>query len=224
MMEKLNSGNGLCMEGFVRNIIVGMMVLGALSGVSGCMGQGDAVPIMLALKPSSEKTSAAPASSTGVLVTPFGDDRSDRTKIGVHQSLWGTSEPLTLKDGTVGEVIAKALAEYLTRKGWRVRYVPTGSSLTGGDVVISGKVLEATADAHGAVGSTDIAAKNKIVVQAKNLSDGSSITDTISHNGTYSVFWYGPEDAEEILSEVMEKNFEKFVSQTKFDGSALRFR
>jgi hypothetical protein len=84
--------------------------------------------------------------------------------------------------------------------------------------------LEASADAHGAVGSTDIAAKNKIVMHAKNLSDGSSITDTISHNGTSSVFLYGPEDAEDLLSEVMEKNFEKFVSQTKFDGPVLRFR
>jgi hypothetical protein len=129
-----------------------------------------------------------------------------------------------MKDGMVGEVTAHALAEYLTRKGWRVQYVPTGSRLTGVDVVISGKILEASADARGAVGSTDITAKNKIVVQAKNLSDGSSITDTISHTGTYSVFWYGPEDTEDILSEVMEKNFERFVSQTKFDGPALRFR
>lgn len=208
----------------MRNILVSVMVLGALVGGSGCAGQGDAVPLALALKPSTEKTAAPSASAANVLVTPFGDDRSDRTKLGVHQSVWGKIEPLTLKNGTVGEVTAKALAEYLTRKGWRAQYAPSGAVLTGGDVVMSGKVLEASADAHGAVGSTDIAAKNKIVVQAKNLSDGSSITDTISHNGTSSVFWYGPEDAEDLLSEVMEKNFEKFVSQTKFDGHALRFR
>lgn len=208
----------------MKNFVVRVLVLGALAGVSGCAGQGDPVPIALALKPLTEKTAASSASAVNVLVTPFGDDRSDRTKLGVHQSFWGTTEPLTMKDGTVGEVTAKALAEYLARKGWRAKYVPTGSSLTGGDVVISGKVLEASADAHGAVGSTDIVAKNKIVVQAKNLGDGSSITSTISHSGTSSVFWYGPEDTEDILSEVVEKNFEKFVSQTKFDGPALRFR
>ena len=91
-------------------------------------------------------------------------------------------------------------------------------------MVISGKVLESSVDAHGTVGSTDIAAKQKIVVHAKNERDGSSITDTVSHQGTYSVFWFGPEDAEEILSEVMERNFDKFVSQTKFDGAVLRFK
>lgn len=208
----------------MKNIVVSLIAVSALAGMNGCAGQGDAVPITLALKPSTEKTAASPAGSVNVLVTPFGDDRSDRTKLGVRQSLWGTTEPLTLKNGTVGEVTAKALVEYLAREGWRAQYVPTGTSHTRGDIVISGKVLEASADAHGAVGSTEIAAKNKIVVQAKNLSDGSAITDTISHIGTYSVFWYGPEDAEDILSEVMEKNFEKFVNQTKFDGPALRFR
>lgn len=228
----LGEGRGLAVindrrlsrEGPVKNIVVCVIVMSALVAGSGCAGQGDSVPIALALKPPTDKTAASSASTVNVLVTPFGDDRSDRTKLGVHRSFWGAPAPLTLKNGTVGEATAKGLAEYLTRKGWRVQYVPTGSRLNGGDVVISGKVLEASVDAHGMVGSTDIAAKNKIVVQAKSLSDGSSITDTISHNGTYSVFWYGPEDAEDILSEVMEKNFEKFVSQTQFDGPALRFR
>lgn len=213
------------MEEPVKNLAVGVMLaVGVVLGVSGCAGQGEAVPISIALKPSSEKAAGSGAGGVNVLVTPFGDDRSDRTKLGVHQSLWGRTEPLTLKDGTVGEAAAKAFTEYLSRKGWRVQYVPAGSSLAGGDVVISGKVLEASVDAHGAIGSTDIAAKNKIVVHAKNATDASSITDTVGSTGTYSVFWYKPEDAEELLSEVMEKNFAKFVSQTRFDGMALRFK
>lgn len=208
----------------MKNPVVSMMVFSLLVGLSGCASQGEAVPINLALKPSADPVGASSPSGVTVLVTSFGDDRSDRTRLGVHQSLWGTSEPLTLKNGTVGEVTARAFTEYLVRKGWRARYVSSGTTLTGGDVVLSGKVLESSVDAHGVVGSTDIVAKSKIVVHAKNQSDGSSITDTISHNGTYSVFWYTPEDAEEILSEVMEKNFDKFVSQTKFDGSVLRFK
>ncbi|ALA57607.1 hypothetical protein [Nitrospira moscoviensis] len=207
----------------MKHRIVGVMVLGLLAGLDGCAGQGDAVPIGLSLKPAADQAASAPAGTVEVLVTPFGDDRSDRTKLGVHQSLWGTTEPLTLKNGSVGEVTAKALAEYLVRKGWRARYAAAFAGQDG-EVVISGKVLESSVDAHGTVGSTDIVAKNKIVVHAKNQSDGSSITNTVGHNGTYSVFWYGPEDAEEILSEVMERNFEKFVSQTRFDGSALRFK
>ena len=212
------------MEAFVKQVVIGAMVLGLLAGLAGCASQGEAVPINLALKPSADQAGTVSSSTVDVVVTSFGDDRSDRTKLGVHQSLWGTTEPLMLKNGTVGDVTAKALADYLARKGWRARYASAGTGLKGGEVVISGKVLESSVDAHGTVGSTDIAAKNKIVVHAKNQSDGSSITDTVSHNGTYSVFWYGPEDAEEILSDVMERNFDKFVSQTKFDGTALRFK
>jgi hypothetical protein len=208
----------------VRHPIIGAIMLGLLATLSGCARQGDAVPITLSLKPPADQTSSAPAGTVQVVVTPFGDERSDRTKLGIHQSLWGAAEPLTVKDGTVGEVTAKALADYLARKGWRVRYAGAAAGQDGGEVVISGKVLESSVDAHGTLGSTDIAAKHKIVVHAKNQSDGSSITNTVSHNGTYSVFWYGPDDAEEILSEVMERNFEKFVAQTRFDGAALRFK
>ena len=200
------------------------LVLSGSVVVSGCAGQEEAVPINLTLKPVSEAAVGAPASNVTVLVTPFVDDRSDRTKLGMYQRWWGTSHPVTLKNGSVGEATATALAEYLTRKGWHAKYVPAATGVTGGDVIISGKVLESAVDAHGTVGSTDIAAKQKIVVHAKNQADGSSITDTVSHHGTYSVFWFDGEDAEEILREVMEKNFDKFVSQTKFEGSALRFK
>jgi len=207
----------------VKQTATGAMVFGLLVGLTGCASQGDAVPIHLALKPASQQAGGA-SSPVQVVVTPFGDDRSDRTKLGVHQSLWGTSEPLILKQGTVGEVTAKALTDYLSKRGWRARYASSGAGATDGEVVISGKVLESSVDAHGTVGSTDIVAKHKVVVHAKNQTDGSSLTDTVSHNGTYSVFWYAPEDAEEILSEVMERNFEKFLSQTTFEGSTLRFK
>ena len=118
----------------------------------------------------------------------------------------------------------KAFADYLTRKGWRAQYAASASQAGGADVVISGKILELSADAHGVVGSTDITAKNKLTVQAANQADGSSITSTNSHTGNYTVFWYAPEDGEELVSEVLERNFEKFMSSTKFDGAALRFR
>lgn len=208
----------------MKTLVLTLVTASALCGLGGCAAQGESVPLALALKPSFEAAPATPVGGPSVLVTPFGDDRSDRTKLGVRHTFWGTTEPFTLKNGSVGEVTAKALADYLARKGWRVRYATSTDGLGGTDVVISGKVLESSVDAHGAFGATDIVAKSKIVVQARNLGDGSSITDTVSHHGTYNVFWYSPEDAEEILSDVTERNFEKFVSQTKFDGAALQFK
>ena len=95
----MNSEHRLCMEEPVKNVIVNVMLLGALVVGFGCAGQGEAVPIALALKPSNEKTAVSSSGIVNVLVILFGDDRSDRTKLGVHQSLWGTTEPLTPKNG-----------------------------------------------------------------------------------------------------------------------------
>lgn len=212
-------------EKVVRHLAITTLLLaGLIAGLAGCAKQGDPVPIALALKPSPGAAETGAANAVQIIVTPFGDDRSDRTKLGVHQSVWGSTEPLTLKNGSVGEVTAKAFADYLLRKGWRVHYAATAGEQRSGDVVISGKVLEASVDAHGTVGSTDISAKNKLVVHAQNRTDGSSITNTVSHTGTYTVFWYGPEDAEELLSEVMERNFDKFLGQVRLDGAGVRFK
>lgn len=208
----------------MKHIVLSTVLLGSVVWLGGCAGKGDAVPLTVGLTPSVTPAGTAPVSRVRVVVTPFQDDRSDRTTLGSRHSLWGSDEPYTVKSGTVGEATAKALANYLTRKGWRAEYVPSSSQAGGADVVISGKILELSADAHGAVGSTDITAKNKMTFQAANKVDGSSITSTNSHTGTYTVFWYAPEDGQEILNEVLDRNFEKFASQTKFDGAALRFR
>lgn len=208
----------------MKHIALRTVLLGSLVWVGGCAGKGDAVPLNVGGVSSAKPAAEAPVGAVKVVVTPFLDDRSDRTNLGTRHSLWGSDEAYTLKSGTVGEATAKAFADYLTRKGWRAQYVSSASQAGGADVVISGKILELSANAHGAIGSTDITAKNKVTFQAANQKDGSSITSTNSHTGTYTVFWYAPEDGEEILNEVLERNFEKFASQTRFDGAALRFR
>jgi hypothetical protein len=208
----------------VKHIVLRMVLLGSLILAGGCAGKGDTVPINVGSKPSVTPAAEAPVGAVKVIVTPFQDDRSDRTKLGSRHSLWGSDEAYTVKSGTIGEATAKAFVDYLIRKGWRAQYVSSASQAGGADVVISGKILELSTNARGTVGSTDITAKNKVAFQAANQSDGSSITSTNSHTGTYTVFWYTPEDGEEILNEVLERNFEKFASQTKFDGAALRFR
>lgn len=203
---------------------LGVILLGSLVWVGGCAGKGDAIPITVGITPAATPAGASPVTGVQVVVIPFQDDRSDRTKVGTRRSLWGSEEDYSVKNGTVGEATAKALADYLSRKGWRAQYASSAGQTGGADVVISGKVQELSADAHGAVGSTEITARSKVTVQAANQADGSSVTSTNSHTGSYTVFWYAPEDSAEILSEVLERNFEKFANQTKFDGAALRFR
>ncbi len=212
-------------EAHVNPWRIGAIVAIVLIGFQSCAGREPApVPLNLHVTPPTYVSNDAAGNSAQVVVTAFADDRSDRTKLGVHRPLWGSSEPLTLRGGTVGEATARAFAEYLKRQGWRVRYAAPGADSMDGDIIISGKVLESSVDAHGGLGSTDIQAKHKLLVHANNHHDGSSITHTVSHHGSYNVFWFSPEDAEEILSDVMHKNFEKFIGQTRLESTAVRFK
>lgn len=200
-------------------------VLVGLACLAGCAGRGEVIPVGLYAKPSQAASKTQPVSETRVTITDFEDGRADRSRLGTRHSVWGADHAFQVKNGDPGEATARALTDYLSRKGWRVTYTGMGADRDPEtDVVISGKILDLSVDSTSGLGFTDVVAKSKLVIQAKNKSDGSAITDTVSQAGTYSVFWFEPEDGEDIMSDVLEKSFEKFADHTKFDGNAVRFR
>ena len=195
----------------------------------GCAGRGDVIPVTLAAKPKGGASGDGAVKSMAgprVSVVAFEDGRSDRSKMGSRKSIWGGETSFNVSSGSVGEDTAQAFADYLKKKGWQVQYSKTVplSNGDGPDIVLSGKILDLNVDAKGGFGSTDVNARSKLAIQAKNRADDSSITDTVVHSGTYNVFWFEPQDGEDILSEVLEKNFERFVLNTKFEDRSLRFR
>jgi hypothetical protein len=197
--------------------------------LTGCAGGGNAIPVNLSPKTkegASGITAGKNVTGPRVSVIPFEDVRSDQTKIGSRKSLWGGESNFNVSSGSAGEETAQALTDYLKRKGWQAQYVKSvpSSNGDGPDIVLSGKILDLSVDAKGGFGSTDVNARSKLAIQAKNKADDSSITDTVAHSGTYNVFWFSPQDGEDILSEVLEKNFERFVLNTKFEDGSLRFR
>ena len=205
------------------SLALSIMLLG------GCAGRGDIIPVNLAAKPKDGATSNAAVKSMAgprVSVVAFEDGRTDRTKMGSRNSIWGGESYFNVPSGSAGEETAQAFTDYLKRKGWQVQYSKTvpSSNGDGPDIVLSGKILDLNVDAKGGFGSTDVNARSKLAIQAKNRVDDSSITDTVAHSGTYNVFWFEPQDGEDILSEVLEKNFERFVLNTKFEDRSLRFR
>jgi hypothetical protein len=215
-----------------REQIVGkcaaVCALAVLLWAGGCAGRGDLIPVNLTAKPKDGSSTGAVKTMAGprVSVIPFEDGRADRSSVGSRKSLWGGESHFNVPSGSAGEETAQALAEYLKRKGWQAQYskIMPSSNGDGPDIVLSGKVLDLNVDAKGGFGSTDVNARSKLAIQAKNRADDSSITDTLAHSGTYNVFWFEPQDGEDILSEVLEKNFERFVLNTKFEDRSLRFR
>src|ERR1043165_6616652 len=52
----------------------------------------------------------------------------------------------------------------------------------------------------------------------KRTGGESTIQERLLGSGTDQVFWFDPEDAQQLVNEVLEKNLEKFVADTRVDG------
>lgn len=212
-------------RGMSAPVAVGLLLL------LGCSGKSDIIPMNLNPKPSTESngTSQAGKSMAGprVTVIPFEDGRADRTKVGTRSSMWGGEHYFNVSTGSAGEATAQAFADYLKGKGWQAQYSKNAppTSENGPDIVVSGKILDLMVDAKRGFLLTDIEAKSKLVIQASNRQDNSSLTRTDAHSGSHdNVLWFEPQDGEQILSEVLEKNFERFVVNTKFEDRTIRLR
>jgi hypothetical protein len=213
------------MRAVTAQVAVGLLIL------LGCSGKGDVIPMNLNPKPSTESNGTSvvvkPMPGPRVTVIPFEDGRGDRSKVGTRTSMWGGESNFNLSNGSAGEATAQAFADYLKGRGWQAQYAKSDPPATenGPDIVLSGKILDLAVEARKGFVLTDIEAKSKLVIQAKNRQDDSSLTRTDAHAGSHdNVFWFEPQDGEQILSEVLEKNFERFVVNTKFEDRAIRFR
>ncbi len=212
-------------KGMTASVVVGLLFL------CGCSGKSDVIPMNLNPTPSIMDGSASQMgkamSGPRVTVIPFQDGRADPSKVGSRTSLWGGESYFNVAGGSAGEATAQAFVDYLKGRGWQAQYAKSEppQAEDGPDIILSGKILDLAVEAKKGVLLTDIEAKSKLVIQASNRQDNSSLTRTDAHSGSHdNVLWFEPQDGEQILSEVLEKNFERFVVNTKFEDRAIRFR
>jgi len=100
-------------------------------------------------------------------------------------------------------------------------FAPNG---TGADITITGKLLDVAVDAKSSIAQTALTGRNKMVIQVDNAADGSKVRETVTGIGNNTVFWFDPEDAEELLNDLYDRNFERFLADTKLDGKVLKLR
>lgn len=200
--------------------IIGIGILVG-SFVTGCAGPGQRIDLKISA-PMADKTVASINSAT-VAIQPFEDERTDRMHLGTRYHLWGGESRFSLPSGTLGEATAQAFADFLKGKGWNAT-VAHGNEAAGSDVTLTGRIVGLGVDATSGIGQTTLNAKSRLVVQVKNHADGSQVRETLTSAGTNQVFWFDPEDAQELLNDLYRKNFEKFVTDTKLDGKVLKLR
>ena len=201
-----------------------IVVIGLLGVIiaTGCTGKGERIDLKVPIANGTDEKVVAMSSAT-VAILPFEDHRTDRSHLGTRHHLWGGESHFSLSSGALGETTAQAFADYLKSRGWSAT-VAKGNGAVGADMTITGKLVDIGVDAKSGIGQTTLHAKSQLVVQVKNHADGSQVRETLTSTGTNQVFWFDPEDAQELLNELYNKNFEKFVMDTKPDGKVLRLR
>jgi len=201
--------------------IVGIGLIGMIIA-TGCAGKGERIDLKVPMASGADAKVVAMSSAT-VAIQPFDDSRTDRSHLGTRHHVWGGESYFSLPGGTLGEATAQAFAVFLNGKGWNVS-VTKGDEATGADMTITGKLVDVGVDAKSGIGQTTLTAKNRMVVEVKNHADESQVRETLTSAGTNQVFWFDPEDAQELLNELYNKNFEKFVTDTVLDGKLLKLR
>jgi len=79
-------------------------------------------------------------------------------------------------------------------------------------------------NAKSRVFSTKITATTKMAIQAKNTADDSVVRMTLNGEGSQSVFWFEPEDAQSLLNVILTDSLEKLLTTTKVENNVLRLK
>ena len=200
------------------------LVCVVLVSLVGCAGKGERIDVAIPGK----FTGAAASSSTGprIAVLPFSDKRANQTHLGLGERdhFLGGHSFFAVPNSTVSKACAQALVDYLNRQGWRASLARTQEGTDSADVTILGTLWDLSIDAKGGFMHTDLLAKNTLALQIFNKSDDSTVRARVSGSGTDQVFWFEPEDAQALTTELLESNFQKFMNDVRVEGRTIRLK
>ncbi|WP_447973096.1 hypothetical protein [Nitrospira sp. Kam-Ns4a] len=197
-----------------------LLVMGCV-GLLAFGGCGSPGVITLELKPTEAGGAGAKGTSLAVVVTAFEDARPDKGRLGVRHHFWGSETAFDVPAGKAGDAVAGVVAAYLKGKGWHAQVAPDGAT---GDVALSGKLLALSVEATSRFLRTEIKVTSKVVVEAKNAADGSLVRMTLHGDGSETVFWFEPEDVQDLLNTVLTESLGKFLANTKVENGLLRLK
>ena len=213
-------------EGDVRTRTV-LFALGAgLIALAGCAGKGEVVTLDIRTTPPATEAMAKTSDGVRAAVAAFDDARPETKRLGTRTHLWGGETYFDLTGGKPADVVPLVIAEYLKQKGWRAEVAKAGGASGAGspDVLLTGKLLDMSVNAKSRVFSTKITATTKMAIQAKNTADDSVVRMTLNGEGSQSVFWFEPEDAQSLLNVILTDSLEKLLTTTKVENNVLRLK
>lgn len=207
----------------VRTTLVLGLAMGVLT-LGGCAGKGEIHYLDLQMKqPTAQSADMEPVK---IVIEPFEDQRSEKSRIGLRSHLWGGITYFNVAGERPGDVIAQALADRLKARGWRerawnVRVSPAGSTIDA-DIVISGQVQDFSANVKSRVFSSLIDTNSRFTIQARNLGDKSTTTRSVEGAQSRTVFWFDEDDVQELLAATLKDGIDRLIADTMIEQKSLR--
>ena len=164
-----------------------------------------------------------------IVIEPFEDRRLEKSRLGLRTHLWGGVTYFNVAGERPGEVVAQALADRLKTRGWKdrawtVRMASSGATPNPNDtdIVISGQLIDFSANAKSRLFSTAVNTSSKLVITARNLGDQSSTTRGIEGAQRDTVVWFSEDDVQQLLSATLKDGIDRYLDDTTIAQKALR--
>ncbi len=164
--------------------------------------------------------------SVRIVVEPFEDRRLEKTRLGMRTHLWGGVTYFQVAGERPGELIAQAVADKLKTRGWHDRawnvlVVPAGSRADA-DIVITGQILDLTANAKSRLFSTVLTTSLKLVITARNVGDRTTTMRSVEGAQHDTVVWFLDEDIQQLTSATLQDGIDRYIVDTTIEQRALR--
>jgi hypothetical protein len=164
-----------------------------------------------------------------IVIESFEDRRLEKNRLGLRTHLWGGVTYFNVAGERPGDVITQALVDRLKTRGWKdrawtVRAVSSGdvTNLNDADIVISGQLLDFSANARSRLFSTVVNTSSKLVITARNISDQSLTIRGVEGAQRETVVWFSEEDVQELLAATLKDGIDRFLADTTIEHKALR--
>jgi hypothetical protein len=192
--------------------------------IAGCGGTGRTFYMDL-----QQKTPAAQyvePEAVKIVVEPFEDRRLEKTRLGMRTHLWGGVTYFQVAGERPGHVVAQALVDRLKTRGWRDRAwnvsMAAPGSATDADIVISGQIMDLSANAKSRVFSTVLTTSLKLVISARNAGDRTSTMRSVEGAQHDTVVWFSDDDLKELTAATLQDGIERYIADTTIEKLALR--
>lgn len=208
---------------------VGILFAASLLMGAGCAATGQTVPLDIQQKQAAVSVSALAPEPVRIVIEPFDDRRTEKARLGLRTHLWGGVTYFGLAGERPGEVLAQAVADRLSTRGWKdrawtVRVASSAGTTTANeaDIVMSGQLLDLSANAKSRVFSTVVDTSSKLVITARNLGDQSTTTRNIEGSQRDTFFWFDEADAQQLVAAILKDGLDRYLADTVIEGKAVR--